>query len=139
MKKALSKIIIDMVPVVLGILIVLMLNNWKEKKDNERFLNKVLDSITVELQENKEELEAIIISHKAIIDTINLYMNDEQMAIGNIINKVNGFQGVNIKNTAWKSFLNTRIELVDYQLISALTDIDEHKQNLKMYIRLVTL
>ena len=54
------------------------------------------------------------------------------MKINDIVTKLGGIRGVNIKNTSWKSFINPNIELVDYKIISNLTDIEEGKESLKL-------
>ena len=132
MKKRLLKILNDMIPVVLGILIALFLNNWIENRNDKKFLNRVLTSITYELEENKQELELKIEGHNVLLDTIDFYLDNEAVSIGEIIGKTGGLKGVNIKNSSWKSFINPNIELVDYKVISVMTDIEEGKQNMEL-------
>lgn len=116
-----------MIPVILGILIALFINNWSENQKDKKFIKKVLGAISTEIEDNKETLIEIIPKHDSLIDTINFYHSDESVAIGNIIDKVQGVQAVSIKNTAWKSLLNTKIELIDFETISYLSNIEETK------------
>ncbi|MBT30401.1 MAG: hypothetical protein CMO01_12140, partial [Thalassobius sp.] len=132
MKKHFTKILIDMIPVVLGILIALIINDWRAERANARFLNKVLVSIESELKENEKELDEKIAEHINLLDSISFYMADETVSINDIVTKLGGIRGVNIKNTSWKSFINPNIELVDYKIISNLTDIEEGKESLKL-------
>jgi hypothetical protein len=39
---------------------------------------------------------------------------------------------INIRNTSWKTFLNSNMELIDYKSISLLTGIDESKENMRI-------
>jgi len=131
MKKTLRKILTEMISVILGILIALLIGNWKDKKDDKRFVNKILNSVSLELSENKAELEKIIMEHKSFVDTLDIYIKSKDMPLGTLLMKSSGFRMVNISNTSWKTFLNANMELVDYEHISLLTGIDENKQNLR--------
>ncbi|MFT4986999.1 MAG: hypothetical protein ACI81Y_002270 [Glaciecola sp.] len=102
MKNRSKQVIQDMIPVILGIVIVLMLNNWKESRDTKKFVNNVLSSVQKEIIENKVELEEIIIEHKALLDTISQYMENDSILIGHLISKTNGVSLASIKNNAWK-------------------------------------
>lgn len=127
----LRKIFVDMIPVILGILIALLINSWKEKIDNEEFVQSTLSAISEELKENKEDLESNIPKHERMIDTIYHHLEDE-LTIEGILTIMEGFQIVSIKNTAWRSFLNQNIRLIDYSVVSALTDIEELKQSMNI-------
>ena len=132
MVKSLKKILFEMIPVILGILIALVINNWKEDIGNKKFLNRVLSSIEDEMRENTSSIEEVMPKQIALIDTIDAYVEDSDVSILELIEKVNGFQAALIKNTSWKSFLNAKIELMDYETISVLTEIDEGKSLLKL-------
>lgn len=119
-----------MIPVILGILIALFVNEWKMNRDNERFLDQVLTSISREMEENVTELQEVIPQHQQLMDTIEHYLYDDEIPISEILYNVGGVKGVNIKNTSWQSFLNPYIQLVDYEIISILTDIEESKQHM---------
>lgn len=123
-----------MVPVVLGILIALALNEWRESVNDRKFLENVVSSINREMEENQSEFHEKIEQHQALLDSIQLYMHEEDISIGDIIGKVGGIKAVSVKNTAWRSFINPNIELVDYELISLLTDIEETKQVMKLQV-----
>jgi hypothetical protein len=131
MKKTVRKVLTEMISVILGILIALLIGNWKDKKDDKRFVKKILNSVSLELSDNKAELEKIIMEHKLFVDTLNIYIKSKDMPLGTLLSKSSGFRMVNISNTSWKTFLNANMELVDYEHISLLTGIDESKQNLR--------
>ncbi len=120
-----------MIPVILGILIALFLNNWKESRDEKKFIDTVLISISKEHKENQKELIGLIEKRKVLLDTLNYYKNNEAVSIGDILNKVHGIQGALIKNTSWKTIQNSNIELMEYEMISTLTDIDLTTEHMK--------
>jgi hypothetical protein len=117
-----------MVPVILGILIALLVNNWNESRSDKKFVQSVLAAVANELTDNKAELQESITEHEIFIDTLDVYLRNDSVSVVDIINKCKGLGGVSIRNASWKSFLNPKIELVDYKVISILTDIEESKQ-----------
>ncbi len=121
-----------MLPIILGVLIALLINNWNQSRLDKKFEKTVLNSIKNELTENLEELNAVIPDHHKLVDTISLYQFDEDVSIGQILNKVKGIQSASIKNTSWKSILNSNIQLFEYDLLTQLINIDEGKADHKM-------
>ncbi len=132
--ETIKKILVDTVPVVLGVLIALLISNWNEEKRNEKFLNSVLDSIQKELKEDRDDFKGVLSEQYALIDTIELYVDDDEVSIVDCINKASGFKAVTSKSNSWWSFLNTKIEIVGYETISTLSEIEDRKQflNLKL-------
>lgn len=114
-----------MIPVILGVLIALFLNNLKESADNKRFVNTVFDSIQKEMEANKKSLESVLPKQDTLLDSILYYLEDEKISISNILIACKGLQIPSIKNSAWRSFLNNKIELIDYETISMLSSVDE--------------
>ena len=132
MKHNLIDLLRAMIPVVLGVLIALFINSWKANWDNQRFIKRVLSSIEEELKENQASLEEIMPLQEAFLDTLATYKEDETVTIYEVFEKAHGFQVPSIKNTAWRSFLNEKIELVAYERISLLSDIEESKMYLNL-------
>jgi len=131
MKKTLKKVFTEMISVVLGILIALFIGNWKDKRDDKRFVNKILISVSQELSENKTGLEKVITEHKLFVDTLNRYIKSKDMPLGDLLGKSDGFRMISISNTSGETLLNTNMELVGYERISLLTGIDENKQHMR--------
>jgi len=125
--KSLKKVLVDMVPVILGVLIALFINDWKQGYDNERFLTKALASIDKEMTMNIDEFSGTLPKQYSLIDTIEMYLNDDRITLSDILVKSRGLQVPTVKNTSWKSFLNSKMELVEFEVISKLTDIEESK------------
>lgn len=117
-----------MIPVILGVLIALFINNWKQQVDDEKFMIRIFDSIRKEMELNKNEFTEVLPKQYAIIDSIEIHISNEKISLADIIIKSNGLQVPTVKNTSWKSFLNSKLELIDFEVISKLTDIEEAKQ-----------
>lgn len=129
-----KKLLREMVPVILGVLIALFINNLNEQRKDRQYVKTMMHAINEEIIENKKELNEIAIERNQLLDTITHYKN-EDLSIGNIISKNNGIGGVSIRNTAWRSMMNSRMDLMDYKKISLLTDIGDQKELLSIQLK----
>lgn len=129
--KQLKYIIKETVPVIIGILIALFINNWNEDRKNKKYLNQIFSSIEKELEESLMDIERVIPKQMASTDSIQKYLNNEEISIYDIITRANGVHAPKIKTNAWNAIANSKIELIAYDKLSALADIEERKENLK--------
>ncbi len=60
MRKYIKNIFLEMIPVILGILIALFINNWKENSDNQKFINTIMANMRLEIKDNVKDLEAFL-------------------------------------------------------------------------------
>jgi len=126
-----SKLVKDIIPVIIGILIALLINNWNEDRKEKKYLKQIFTSINNELEENRIDIKESIPKQQILIDTIGKYINDETVAIIDIIKKTDGIHGPNIQNNSWKAISNTKIELIEFEKLSKLSEIDDTNENLK--------
>ncbi len=131
MKQA-KQLLREIIPVIFGILIALVINNWNEDRKDKKYLDQIFTSITSELEESKIELEESVPKQQMLIDSLGRYLNDKTVSIFGIITKADGIQGPTIKNNAWKAIAGSKIELVDFEKISSLSDIDDSKEGLRI-------
>jgi len=130
--KEIKQLVREVVPVILGILIALAVNNWNETRKDKRYLEQIYTSINNELEESRIEIKESIPKQQILIDSIGRYMNDETVAIFDIIRKADGIQGPRIKNNAWKAIAGSKIELVEFEKLSALSEIDQSKEGIEL-------
>jgi len=133
MKSNIKKIIKEMIPIIAGILIAMFINNWNEDRKDAKYINKILSSINKELRESNEEITEMLIKQKSFIDTVEIYQKDEVVSIYEITNKI-GIGIPSIKTNAWVALSNSRIELIDYDKLSSLANIEEGKEILKLKV-----
>jgi len=131
-KEYLVKMLRDMIPVILGVLIALLVNGWKEQLDDKRYLNRMLDAIDQEVAANLLDIEEVLGLQVALLDTISKYEEVDSVTIAEILSRANGMQSPTIKNAAWQSLTGSRLELVDFELIAILTEISETKDMLAL-------
>lgn len=132
--RQLKQLVREIIPVILGILIALAVNNWNENRKDKQYLNQIYTSINNELEASRDELKEIMPKQKILVDTIGKYLNDESVSIFGIIRKADGIQGPTVKNNAWRAIANTKIELIDFEKLSALSELDDSKKGLEMKI-----
>ncbi|UBM59987.1 hypothetical protein LAG90_04900 [Marinilongibacter aquaticus] len=131
MKKTFIGLIKEIIPVIIGILIALFIDNWKEQKEEEKYVDQILESVKLELKENKTDIAENISSQKELIDSLNHYADDKELSVLQILYKVKGFHAPKIRTNYWIAISNTKIELFDYHKLSVLSNIEEEKELLK--------
>ncbi|AXT52894.1 hypothetical protein D1818_19470 [Aquimarina sp. BL5] len=132
--KQLSQFIRETITVIIGILIALFINNWNEDRKDKEYLNQIFSSIEKELEESLIDLKKVIPKQLASADSIEVYMNNEEVSIYDIIIRANGVHAPRIKTNSWNAIANSKIELIEYEKLSALADIQERKENLSWRI-----
>ena len=130
--KQLRQLIREIVPVIIGILIALFINNWNEDRKDKKYLDQIFSSIEKELEESSIDLKEVIPNQLASLDTLEIYLNDEEVSLYDLMLKVNGLHFPTIKTNSWNAIANSKIELVEYEKLSALADIAERKENLNL-------
>jgi len=130
--KKINQLIKDIIPVILGVLIALIINNWNEDRKDKKYLNQIFSSINEELEESKTGIENTIPRQKLLLDSLEVYLDDETVSLFEIMRKAGGIRFTTIKNNSWKAISNSKIELVEYEKISILSDIDEAKDILEL-------
>ncbi|MFK7933669.1 MAG: DUF6090 family protein [Saprospiraceae bacterium] len=130
--KQIKQIIREIIPVIIGILVALVINNWNEDRKDQKYLDKIFSSIEKELEESGADIERVIPKQLAMLDTIDTYLNDETVSLAKIVWSANGIQEPEIKINAWNAIANSKLELIEYEKISALSDIAGGKENLRL-------
>jgi len=122
----------EIVIVIIGILIALSINNWNENRNNEIFVNKALFAIEEEIKLNKTDINRIVQRHKVTIDSVTLHLNNDKISLRQIIEKSGGFQIAELKNIGIRFFISNKAELIDYEIISSLSEIEFLSEAVKM-------
>jgi len=123
-----------MVTVILGILIALVINDLKEDYDDRKFISRSFENMSVELNANLEEINSTLAKQDTIMDILWDNIDNTEMTLGDILSEAEGLQVASIKNIAWQAILNKKIQLIDYEIVSNLADIDESDEVLNMQI-----
>lgn len=112
-------------------MIALFINNWNDERKEKEYLNQIFYAINKELEESLIDIERVIPKQMASADSIQKYLTNEEGSIYDVITRANGVHAPTIKTNAWKAIANSKIELITYDKLSALADIEERKENLR--------
>ena len=121
----------EIIPVIAGILIALFINNWSETRKDKKYVEQVFATVNSELNETNEEIKDIIPLQQALTDSLELYANYKNATILDVVKKAKGIKIPKIKINAWKAISSSKIDLVDYERIASLSNIEEQKEILK--------
>lgn len=129
--KQINQLIKEVIPVILGILIALLINNWNEDRKDKIYLDKIFASITEELKESNLDLLENIPKQQRLADSLRANLNNETLSIFDIVRKADGIYAPRIRNYSWKALSNSRIELVEFDKLSLLSQLDDSKSNIE--------
>lgn len=120
-----------MIPVLFGVLIALWINNWNENRKNTKYITQIKSSINKELKETNDNIIKELSFQKRLIDTLNFYKTNNKISIFDVMMKADGIHMPSIKINSWKAISGSKIELLEYEKISALASIEEQKEVLE--------
>ncbi|MBQ0737252.1 DUF6090 family protein [Aquimarina celericrescens] len=131
MKNYFKDFIKNIIPVLLGVLIALWINNWNETKKDKEYINNFYSSLKKELGDTSKEITVRTPYQKILLDSLEFYSNNETIALLDVIEKAGGINGPLIKLNYWNALSNSKIELIKYNKLSILADIEEGNELLK--------
>lgn len=131
MKNYFKGFIKDIIPVLLGVLIALWINNWNEARKDQEYINNFYVSLKKELRETDKEITEKTPLQQALVDTLSVYTNNDALSLLQVVEKAGGINGPFIKLNYWKALSNSKIELIAFDKLSNLANIEEGNEILK--------
>jgi len=131
MKKKFKEFIKDIVPVLLGVLIALWVNNWNQERKDKTYIDNFYSSLKKELKDTDKQITEKSPYQQKLVDTLEAYSNNETTPLLKVIEKAGGVNGPLIKLNYWNALSNSKIELIEYDKLSILADIEEGNELLK--------
>ena len=116
--------------VVIGVLIAVWINNLQQRIANEKYIQKTLATIKSEIEQSRGDIDTILVRHQAIIDYLEENYANTDESIGNLIGQLGGIQSPTIKNIGLRFFIANKAELVSYDVIAHLAEIETNKEAL---------
>jgi hypothetical protein len=118
--------------VVIGVLIAVTLNNYKESIDNQNYLDKTLRAVKNEVIYNVGEIDTVLINHNELLEYVLENIENEEKPLVELIIDKGGIKGATNRNISLRFFVANKAELIDYELISQLSDIEETTNMLRL-------
>lgn len=110
--------------VVIGVLIAVSIGNYKENLENNRYVRKTLLAIEKEINYSKEDIEDVLSRHYNLADSIATSMENEEESLAEVIARSGGIQYAETKNIGLRFFVSNKADLVDFEIISQLSEIE---------------
>lgn len=114
----------EIVIVAIGILIAVSIGDYKENTDNEKYIEKTLLAIENEINLSQVELDTVLNKHLKLIEILENKIDDSEETLGELMMNSGGLQVASIKNVSLRFFISNKAELLEFQLISQLLDIE---------------
>lgn len=130
--RILGKIIFELIPVIIGILIALLINDYREKLKAEKQVKVLLTNLVGEFSERREEISEIIKNRQQpFLDTLEQYIDDTETPVVEIFMKVGGFGFPDVYTVSWETALSSQdISSLDFKLIALLSKISSSQADL---------
>lgn len=133
-----KKTLVDIIPVVVGILLALLISNWQQLKSEENYIANSVSAIIEENKSNIEELDYAIERQSLFIDSLRKYDSNEY-TLSDMMKITNGLYTPDLKSTTWKFLIqDSKHTLVNYELISRLSEIEKYEVLVNRYNQQVT-
>lgn len=124
--------------VVIGILIAVSIGNYKENADNKKYIEKTLLAIENEIEVSRTEIDTVLNRHLKLYEILESGIGNDGQTLVELISSSGGFQVASIKNVSLRFFISNKAELLEFQLISQLLDIELKTDALADKIKLLT-
>ena len=129
-----KKILLDVVPVLVGILLALIINNWRQSSSEQRYIETSVASIIKENEENIKELNYALQRQAVFMDTLKFYLEHNEMSLIDVMQKTNGVYTPDLKSTTWKFLVqDSKHTLVPYEFINRLAEIEKFEKLVDRY------
>lgn len=116
----------EIVIVAIGVAIAVSIGDFKEYLDNQDYIEKTLTAVKKEIKLSQSELDTVLQRHYLLIESFENAIEDNDQSLGELISVLGGVQFPLIKNISLRFFISQKADLVDFDLISRLLEIEEH-------------
>lgn len=130
-KSRLAYLLQEIAIVVAGVLIAVSINNYKERIDNEQYIEKTLLAIEKEIESSAAAVDTVLNKHYTLLDSLGLHIDDNEQPLGDMVAGFGGVQFPFIKNISLRFFIANKAELMEYAVIAQLLEMEESTRILK--------
>lgn len=125
---------IDIVPVLVGILLALFINQYQQFQSEKAYIRNSVESIILENEENIKELEYALQRQATFMDTLESYLDQDEYTLADVLKKAKGVYSPDLKSTTWKFLVqDSKHTLVSYEFINQLAEIEKYEVLVNRY------
>ena len=133
-KRNFNRIFLETIPVIIGILIAVIINNLQQSFADKKYLSTTLNAIKTQNKENIAELEYALKRQNVLLDSLEAYLVDDSLTLFDVLRRGKGLYTPDLKSTTWKFLMEGRNHtLVSYRIISQLNEIEKYEELVKGY------
>jgi len=114
----------DVTIVVIGVLIAVSIGNYKENLSNKAYLKKTLKTIEGEVISSQSDIDTVLKRHIELYVKFENEFEESDQTLGEFLVSSGGFQVATIKNISLRFFVSNKAELLEYEMISQLLEIE---------------
>ncbi|MEM9829872.1 MAG: hypothetical protein AAF944_04500 [Bacteroidota bacterium] len=132
--KMLRKIGFELIPVILGILIALLINDYRQNLKEEEQTDTLLENLVGEFAKRRDDMEYIVQSRQQpLLDTIRSYLQNSELPAIELFYKAGGFGFPEVYTISWESTLGSQdINTLDFELLVALSRISSGQKDVEV-------
>ncbi|MEM7162658.1 MAG: hypothetical protein AAF487_09500 [Bacteroidota bacterium] len=109
--------------VVIGVLIAVSISNFKESQDNEAYFKKTMIAVKSEILASLQDVNDVYSRHVEVADSVQSNLQNDETLM-EIVFEAGGIQIAETKNIGLRFFISHKADLVEYQMISDLMEIE---------------
>ncbi|WKN41806.1 hypothetical protein [Tunicatimonas pelagia] len=130
--KVFGKISLDLIPVIIGILAALLINDYRQKLQEQKRQAILLNNLVDEFAKRRDELNNVIKYRQLpLLNTLEVYINNSEIPLREIFQKAGGFGFPEVYVLSWESALNSQdTKSLDFILLNSLSRITSNQQDI---------
>lgn len=128
----------DLLPVTAGVLLALLISNAQQSWKQRSFAHQVMQTIVEENKANIAQIDSLLQKQYRTLDSLSFYADSTNMAIVDVIKKVNGLSTPDIINNGTEFLLKGNQTVIDVDLLMKLAQINESIEVYDMALHYLT-
>ena len=136
-RRSLKGLVIEVVFIVLGVMVALAANEWRENHALDKRTDAALENIRLEIVRNQQTLQQRLPYHEALRDSLESYLPElRNVSFGQVSERRLGMQRglyfLLVYDAAWQTALTSQVlSNVDYETLTVLSTIYQVQEYLK--------
>ena len=136
-RRSLKGLVIEVVFIVLGVMVALAANEWRENHALDKRTDAALENIRLEIVRNQQTLQQRLPYHEALRDSLESYLPElRNVSFGQVSERRLGMQRglyfLLVYDAAWQTALTSQVlSNVDYETLTVLSTIYQVQAYLK--------